>query len=143
MLQSPAHFLAGQTVATAPRPRLPSEIYIVLISNAYAQTAGSAAAPGFSIEQMVLPLLMIVAFYFLLIRPQQKRSKEQRTMMETLKSGDEVITSGGLLGRVSKVSDQYVVIEVGNVVGATSGVEMTIQKAAVQALLPKGTIKAI
>ncbi len=115
----------------------------MLISNAYAQTAGSAAAPGFSIEQMVLPLLMIVAFYFLLIRPQQKRSKEQRVMMEGLKSGDEVITSGGLLAKVNKVSDQYVVIEVGNVAGATTAVEMTIQKAAVQAVLPKGTIKAI
>ena len=64
-------------------------------------------------------------------------------MMEALKSGDEVITSGGLLGKVNKVNDQYVVIEVGTVVGGGSAVEMTIQKAAVQALLPKGTIKAI
>lgn len=92
---------------------------------------------------MALPALMIVAFYFLLIRPQQKRAKEQRTMMEALKAGDEVITSGGFLGRVSKVADQYVVIEVGSVVGNAGAVEMTIQKAAVQALLPKGTIKAI
>ena len=115
----------------------------MFISNAYAQAAGAAAAPGFSIEQMALPALMIVAFYFLLIRPQQKRSKDQRTMMEALKTGDEVITSGGVLGRVSKVSDQYVVIEVGNVVGSGGAVEMTIQKAAVQTLLPKGTVKAI
>ncbi len=116
----------------------------MFISNAYAQAAGTvAAAPGFSIEQMALPALMIVAFYFLLIRPQQKRSKEQRAMMEALKTGDEVITSGGVLGRVSRVSDQYVVIEVGNVVGSGGTVEMTIQKAAVQSLLPKGTVKAI
>ena len=113
-----------------------------LISDAYAQAAG-AAAPGFSIEQMALPALMIVAFYFLLIRPQQKRAKEQRTMMESIKGGDEVITSGGLLGRVSKVADQYVTIEVGNLVGGSNAVEMTIQKSAIQALLPKGTIKAI
>lgn len=113
-----------------------------LISDAYAQAAG-AAAPGFSIEQLALPALMIVAFYFLLIRPQQKRAKEQKTLMESMKSGDEVITSGGLLGRVSRVADQYVTIEVGNVVGGTTAVEMTIQKSAVQALLPKGTIKAI
>ena len=114
-----------------------------LISNAYAQAAAGAAAPGFSIEQLALPALMIVAFYFLLIRPQQKRAKDQKTLMEGMKSGDEVITSGGLLGRVSRVADQYVTIEVGNVVGAATAVEMTIQKSAVQALLPKGTIKAI
>ncbi len=115
-----------------------------LISDAYAQAAtGAAAAPGFSIEQMALPALMIVAFYFLLIRPQQKRAKEQRAMMEGIRSGDEVITSGGLLGRVSKVVDAYVTIEVGNVVGGSSPVEMTVQKSAISALLPKGTIKAI
>lgn len=114
-----------------------------LISNAYAQAAGAAAAPGFSIEQMALPALMIVAFYFLLIRPQQKRAKEQRTMMESIKTGDELITTGGLLGRVVKVSDAYVTLEVGNVVGGNAAVEMTIQKSAIQALLPKGTIKAI
>lgn len=115
----------------------------MFISNAYAQAAGTAAAtPGFSIEQMALPALMIVAFYFLLIRPQQKRAKEQRAMMEALKAGDEVITSGGVLGRVNKVTEQYVVLEVGNVVGG-GAVEMTIQKAAVQALLPKGTVKAV
>ena len=123
-----------------------SENHLFLISNAYAQAAG-AAAPGFSIEQLGLPVLMIVAFYFLLIRPQQKRAKEQKTMMASMKGGDEIITTGGLLGKVSKVADQYVTIEVGNVVGTggTSGaaVEMTIQKSAVQALLPKGTIKAI
>lgn len=119
-----------------------------MISNAYAQAAGAAAAaPGFSIEQLGLPVLMIVAFYFLLIRPQQKRAKEQKTLMEGMKGGDEIITTGGLLGKVIKVADQYVTIEVGNVVGAGgmngAAVEMTIQKSAVQALLPKGTIKAI
>jgi preprotein translocase subunit YajC len=117
---------------------------LFLISDAYAQAATTAAAsPGLSIEQFALPAVMIVGFYFLLIRPQQKRAKEQRAMMEAIKSGDEVITSGGLLGRVSKVVDQYVTIEVGNVVGGNSAVEMTIQKSAVSALLPKGTIKAI
>lgn len=115
-----------------------------LISDAYAQAAaGTAAAPGFSIEQMALPALMIVAFYFLLIRPQQKRAKEQKAMMESMKSGDEVLTTGGLLGKVVKVAEQYVTLEVGNVVGGTGAVEMTVQKSAIQALLPKGTIKAI
>lgn len=120
------------------------EISLFLISDAYAQAAaGAAAAPGFSIEQMALPALMIVAFYFLLIRPQQKRAKEQKAMMESMKSGDEVLTTGGLLGKVVKVAEQYVTIEVGNVVGTMTAVEMTVQKSAVQALLPKGTIKAI
>ncbi len=114
-----------------------------LISDAYAQAASGAAAPGFSIEQMALPALMIVAFYFLLIRPQQKRAKEQKQMIEALTSGAEVITTGGLLGKINKVSDQYLVIEVGTVAGSSSGVEMTIQKSAVAAVLPKGTIKAI
>ncbi len=115
-----------------------------LISEAYAQAAGAAAAsPGFSLESLALPAVMMVAFYFVLIRPQQKRAKDQRNMMEALKSGDEVITSGGLLGRVSRVVDAYVTIEVGNVVGGNSPVEMTIQKSAIAALLPKGTIRAI
>jgi preprotein translocase subunit YajC len=123
-------------------------LFLLSISDAYAQAAGAAAAgPGFTLESMALPAVMIVGMYFLLLRPQQKRAKEQRTMMEALKSGDEVIAAGGLLGRVTKVVDQYVTIEVGNVVGANGptaqGVEMTIQKSAVQALLPKGTIKAI
>jgi preprotein translocase subunit YajC len=86
---------------------------------------------------------MIVAFYFLLIRPQQKRAKEQKAMMEGIKGGDEVITTGGLLGKVSRVADQYVTIEVGNVVGGSNAVEMTVQKSAITALLPKGTIRAI
>lgn len=115
-----------------------------LISSAYAQAATTTAAtPGFSIEQMALPALMIVAFYFLLIRPQQKRAKEQKTMMEGIKAGDEVISTGGLLGRVVKVADQYVTMEVGNVAGGNTAVEMTIQKSAIQAMLPKGTIRAI
>jgi len=116
---------------------------VFFITDAYAQAASSSAAPGFSIEQFALPALMIVAFYFLLIRPQQKRAKEQKQMIEALKSGEEVITSGGLLGKVNKVTDQYVVIEVGSVAGSVNGVEMTIQKSAVSAVLPKGTIKAI
>jgi preprotein translocase subunit YajC len=153
MLQSPAIFSTARRVVrdgrrdargTRRRGAVALETTLFLISDAYAQAAGAASAsPGFTLESLALPAVMIVAFYFVLIRPQQKRAKEQRTMMEALKSGDEVITSGGLLGRVSKVVDQYVTIEVGNVVGGNTAVEMTIQKSAVSALLPKGTIKAI
>jgi preprotein translocase subunit YajC len=75
--------------------------------------------------------------YFIMIRPQQKRQKEMKTMMDALGKGDEVITVGGVLGRVSKVSDAYVTIEV------AAGTEIVVQKNAVTTLLPKGTLKAL
>jgi preprotein translocase subunit YajC len=112
----------------------------VFISNAYAQTAGGAAAdPGLmgSLTTFAPLILMFVVMYFLMIRPQQKRQKELKSMMDALGKGDEVITAGGVLGRVTKLSDAYVTIEV------STGTEMTVQKSAVTALLPKGTIKAI
>ena len=119
---------------------------LFLISSASAQTPGAAptGAAGMFSDPMVFMLpVLLVAMYFFVMRPQQKRAKEQRTLMDSMKSGDEILTSGGLLGRISKVADQYVTIEVGNVVGGNNAVEMTVQKSAVQALLPKGTIKAI
>lgn len=112
----------------------------MLITNAYAQAA-SAATPGFSLQTMIFPVLMIVVFYFLLIRPQQKRAKDQRNLIEALKAGDEVITAGGLLGRVSKVVDQYVTLDVAQ--PGSPPVEVLVQKSAVQTLLPKGTMKAL
>lgn len=110
----------------------------MLISNAYAQAAGSAEGQllGF------LPIiLMFVVLYFLMIRPQMKRAKEHRTMVDALQKGDEVITSGGIVGRISKVGEGYVTVEV-NAPGSQA-VEMQFQKQAVQTLLPKGTIKSI
>jgi preprotein translocase subunit YajC len=111
----------------------------VFISNAYAQTAGGAADPGLmgSITTFAPLILMFVVMYFLMIRPQQKRQKELRSMMDALAKGDEVITVGGVLGRVIKLSDAYVTIEV------APGSEMTVQKNAVTALLPKGTLKSL
>nr|WP_307727241.1 preprotein translocase subunit YajC [Telluria mixta] len=82
-------------------------------------------------------ILMFVVMYFLMIRPQQKRQKELKTMMDALAKGDEVITAGGLLGRVSKVTDTYVTVEV------AAGTEVVVQKNAVTALLPKGTLKSL
>lgn len=85
-----------------------------------------------------LPLiLMFVVMYFLMIRPQQKRAKEQKAMMDALAKGDEVITAGGILGKVSKVSDTYVTIEV------APNTEITVQKHSITTLLPKGTIKSL
>jgi preprotein translocase subunit YajC len=110
----------------------------VFISNAYAQTAG-AADPGImgSLTTFAPLILMFVVMYFLMIRPQQKRQKELRTMMDALAKGDEVITVGGVLGRVIKVTDTYVTIEV------AQGTELVVQKNAVTALLPKGTLKSL
>ncbi len=82
-------------------------------------------------------ILMFVVLYFLMIRPQMKRQKEQKAMMDALGKGDEVVTSGGLLGRITKVADGYITIEV------SEGTEVIVQKGAVTTLLPKGTIKAL
>jgi preprotein translocase subunit YajC len=107
----------------------------VFISNAYAQAA--AAGPESSLMSFLPIVLMFIVLYFLMIRPQMKRQKEQKAMMDALAKGDEVITAGGIVGKVSKVTDAYVTLEVGN------GTEIVVQKAAVSTLLPKGTIKAL
>jgi preprotein translocase subunit YajC len=111
----------------------------VFISNAYAQTAAGAADPGLmgSLTTFAPIIIMFVVMYFIMIRPQQKRQKEAKSMMDALAKGDEVITVGGVLGRVSKVSDAYVTIEV------AAGTEIVVQKNAVTTLLPKGTLKAL
>ncbi|MET0321871.1 MAG: preprotein translocase subunit YajC [Duganella sp.] len=111
----------------------------MFISNAYAQSNPLEAlggAGGF-LGQYGFLILMFVAMYFLMIRPQMKRAKEQKTMMEALAKGDEVVTAGGVLGRISKISDLYLTIEISN------GVEMTVQKSSVTMVLPKGTLKAL
>ena len=105
-----------------------------MISNAYAQAAAGGDA-GF---MGLLPIvLMFVLLYFLMIRPQMKRAKEHKTMVDALQKGDEVITAGGVLGRISRVSDAYVTVEI------AANTEVSVQKVAVQTLLPKGTIKSI
>jgi len=111
----------------------------VFISNAYAQTAAGAADPGImgSLTTFAPIIIMFVVMYFIMIRPQQKRQKEMKTMMDALGKGDEVITVGGMLGRVVKVADTYVTIEV------AAGTEVVVQKNAVTTLLPKGTLKAL
>ena len=86
---------------------------------------------------MIMMGLMFVGFYFLMIRPQMKRQKEHKAMVEAVTRGDEVVTAGGVLGKVTKVSDVYVSIEV------QEGTELIVQKSAVSTLLPKGTIKSL
>lgn len=113
-----------------------------MISNAFAQASTAVSGPE-SLLSSPLPMVVIffVIMYFLMIRPQQKRAKEQRSMLEALKAGDEIITSGGILGKVTKVVDQYVTLEVAQ--AGAGQVELLVQKASVQTMLPKGTIKSI
>lgn len=94
-----------------------------------------------SLMGMAPILLMFVVLYFLMIRPQMKRQKEHKALIAALAKGDEVISAGGLLGKVSKVTDNYVTIEVAEL--AEKPVEIVMQKASVSAVLPKGTIKAL
>jgi len=106
-----------------------------LISSAHAQAAAPAAAPNPLMS--FLPLIILFAvFYFLLIRPQMKRAKEQRAMIAALAKGDEVVTNGGLAGRIDELGDSFVVLEI------ASGVSVKMQKGAISAVLPKGTLKA-
>jgi preprotein translocase subunit YajC len=113
----------------------------VFISTAYAQAAAPAAAAPAGVMGTLgtfMPLiLMFVVMYFLMIRPQQKRAREHREMMSALAKGDEVVTAGGMLGRVTKTGEQYVTLEI------AANTEIVVQKSAVTTLLPKGTIKAL
>ena len=110
----------------------------MFISNAYAQTT-AAADPGLmgNLTTFAPLLIMFVVMYFLMIRPQQKRQKEAKAMMDALTKGDEVVTAGGILGRVTKVTDVYVTLEI------ATNTEMVVQKNAVTTLLPKGTLKSL
>jgi preprotein translocase subunit YajC len=108
----------------------------MLINPAFAQGSG-APSGGSGMESLILIVLMFGVLYFLMIRPQMKRAKEHKTLIETLQKGDEVITGGGVLGRISKINENYVTLEVAN------GVEILVQRPAVQLVLPKGTIKNI
>jgi len=108
----------------------------VFISSAFAQTAPAAGGDFQSTMMSMLPLvLMFVVLYFVMIRPQMKKQKEHKAMIEALAKGDEVATVGGVLGKVSKLSDSSVTLEV------ASGVEIQLQRSAVVQVLPKGSVK--
>ncbi len=107
-----------------------------MISLAHAQSA-AASSTAAGIEQF-LPLIIIgILFWFMLIRPQMKRAKEQKQMMADLAKGDEVVTASGQLGKVVKIGDQYVSLEIAD------GVITHVQKQSIQTLMPKGTIKGL
>ena len=112
----------------------------MFISSAFAQTAPAAAAAGGDMQSTLmsmLPLLLMFAvLYFVMIRPQMKKQKEHRAMIDALAKGDEVVTAGGLLGKVSKLGDSHIGLEL------ASGVEVQLQRSAVVQVLPKGTLKA-
>jgi preprotein translocase subunit YajC len=105
-----------------------------LISDAHAQAAAAPAGGGL-MNMIILPLMLVV-FYFLLIRPQQKRAKEHQNMLSKLASGDEVVTAGGILGKVMEVSDGFVSVEIAD------GVRIKVQKSQITQLVPKGTYKS-
>jgi preprotein translocase subunit YajC len=111
------------------------------ISTAHAQSLPGMGAGGNQMMQFLPIILMFVLLYFLMIRPQMKRAKEQRQMLENVQKGDEVITAGGLLGKVTKISEGYVVVEISK--EGDRNVEVNLQKSAITNVLPKGTIKAI
>ena len=133
-------FTAGQGSRVARVFRPPSFLELsVFISSAFAQTAPAATTGGdlqsFLTGQAPFLLVMIAVMYFMMIRPQMKKQKEHRSMLAALAKGDEVVTGGGLLGKVSKIGDSYVSLEV------ASGVELQIQRDAIVQVLPKGSIK--
>ena len=106
-----------------------------LISDAWAE-APAAPAQGSPFVTLIMLGVLFAAFYFILIRPQAKRAKEHKALIAALAKGDEVVTAGGVLGRVTNLSDSYVTVDIAD------GVEIKVQRQAVQTVLPKGTIKS-
>jgi preprotein translocase subunit YajC len=105
------------------------------ISSAYAQAAGAAQPPGLLPNILLFGGLM-VAMYFFMLRPQMKRAKEQRSLIDALAKGDEVVTNGGIAGRITDIGDTFISVEI------SSGVNVKMQKQAVSMVLPKGTLKS-
>ncbi|MAR90733.1 MAG: preprotein translocase subunit YajC [Pseudomonadota bacterium] len=107
------------------------------IADAMAEPGAAAAQQGNPMTFWGMLIIMVAIFYFMIIRPQSKRNKMHKELMEGLSKGDEVVLSGGMMGKVTKVTEEYVVVEVAN------NTEISFQKAAVTATLPKGTLKGI
>ncbi len=106
-----------------------------LIAPAHAQAAAAAGAPSL-MSTLLLPIILVAIMYFLMIRPQMKRQKEHRAMLEKLGKGDEVITNGGIAGQVTDIGENFITVEV------AAGVQLRVQKAAITSVLPRGTLQA-
>lgn len=110
----------------------------MLISNAWAQAAPAAGAdPTGGLMSMLPIILMFVVLWFLMIRPQMKKAKEHKAMVEAMQKGDEVLTNGGIAGRITKVGENYISLEI------AENIEIAVQKGAVTSILPKGTLKTL
>ena len=107
----------------------------LLVSPAYAQAAGQPPAGG-GLSFLIMPIVLIVVMYFLMMRPQMKRSKEHRAMLDKLGNGDEVITTGGMAGVVREIGDSFISLEIAD------NVRVRVQKTAIGNVLPKGTLKS-
>lgn len=107
-----------------------------LIAPAQAQAAAPAAGGGSMLSTLLFPLLLVAVMYFLMIRPQMKKQKEHRSMLEKLGNGDEVITSGGVAGVVREIGDHFITVEIAD------NVRIRVQKGAIANVLPKGTLKS-
>ncbi|MFA6408568.1 MAG: preprotein translocase subunit YajC [Gammaproteobacteria bacterium] len=107
------------------------------IANAYAADAAAPAPQGSLLSMLPLFLILIFFMYFMVIRPQMKRAKEQRTLVGSLKVGDEVLTTGGILGRIEKINNDFILLAV------SENMNIKVQKNAVAGCVPKGTIKSV
>ncbi|MDR1996431.1 preprotein translocase subunit YajC [Azonexus sp.] len=107
-----------------------------MISLAHAQTAGAADPTG-GFMQLLPMILMFVVLWFLMIRPQMKKAKDHKALIEALQKGDEIVTGGGLVGRITKIGEAYVTVEI------AEGTEVVVQKPAIGMVLPKGTLKSL
>ena len=105
------------------------------ISDAVADAGAAAAQSPDPLASLILPIGLVVLFYFFLIRPQSKRQKEQKQMVNDLQKGEEVLTSGGMLGKITNIKDDFITLEI------AKDISITMQKTAVQTIMPKGTIK--
>ena len=108
-----------------------------MISLAHAQTAAASSDPTGGLMQMLPMVLMFVVLYFLMVRPQMKKAKEHKALIAGIAKGDEVVTGGGLVGKVVKIGENYVTLEV------AEGTEVVVQKPAIGLVLPKGTLKSL
>jgi preprotein translocase subunit YajC len=112
---------------------------MLLISDAFAQGAAAPSEQGMPL--LVMMVALFAFFYFIIIRPQTKRQKELKAMIEALNKGDEVVTTGGLIGRITELSDQYLTLQIATVGGQP--VTVSVQRSSVSTLLPKGSMKSI